>query len=196
MNKSRHVALLGLLAAGLVCSPVLAGGPSGKRNGGGKSEPFIQSAAISLAHTDCEQVAGSLNALFGREKGRTRITCYQPKNMLLIRGNREELDEIKSLAATIDTEESTTQSKTASAATILTKLVPVEHAEAVALHRVLYEVFQKQIRSGSVNFTVDERTNIIILSGAQPTLEVISSLISSLDVELPGDEEKAKKTSA
>lgn len=196
MIQAKHLGTLTALAIAAVGSSAIAQSQATTtRHQPSREIITVQSTAISLEHADCEEVAYGLSRLFVTDGGSTKVTCYEPNNMLLVRALPSVIAEMNELVGKIDIASDAPQAGTTSNG-VLTKLVPVEHASAGDLHRVLHDVFRKQARSGSVNFTVDERTNIIILSGSQQALDVITSLIKSLDVEVSAQSPEMKKTKA
>ena len=68
------------------------------------------------------------------------------------------------------------------------RIFTLKHADAASLQRVLADLTPQQSRADEKPVvSLDERSNALIVTGSEKTLDIVESLIEQLDVDLPAD---------
>ncbi len=145
-------------------------------------EDKIVTQLIHLKYADPNEVKQLCAPLVSKS---SVVLAYEPTNMLII---TDVYSNITRLIRIIDAIDVTGIGKEVS-------VIPVEHADAQELVRILDSVFNEQQRQGkrtnqAITLVADERTNIIVALASEGDTGRIEQLIDMLDKKMPKGKEK------
>ncbi|MGM0593461.1 MAG: type II secretion system secretin GspD [Pseudomonadota bacterium] len=141
--------------------------------GGGEGDESV-TRLIQVENTEAAQLVPVMRPLLPQE---AHLAAYTPTNVLIVSSSAANVKKIVNMVRRID------QAKDADI-----ELVPLEHASATELERILGALQQAQGgkrgdgSSGGVQITADERTNSLILSGEKSARQNIKRVIRRLDI--------------
>ncbi|MFO7592800.1 MAG: type II secretion system secretin GspD [Pseudomonadota bacterium] len=141
---------------------------------GGKGDESV-TRLISVQNTEAAQLVPVLRPLLPQEG---HLAAYTPTNVLIVSSSAANVDKVMRMVRQID------QAKDADI-----ELVPLEHASATELERIL-GALQQQTQGGAnqrggspaAQVIADERTNSLILSGEKAARQNLKRVIQRLDV--------------
>lgn len=147
---------------------------------------------VEIENADAAAVAQSLTQTFGqRAKGGPQtvsITNPRGSNMLVIRANEKELEEIQTAIAQLEA------AGTAGSGEL--KIIPLTYADAEETRLVLEEYLRKPGTHGGrgggaplvgdMRISVSAQNNSLILSGDAEQLEQIAEVVAQIDVQVEG----------
>jgi hypothetical protein len=163
--------------------------PKGRAVEDGKAPPPKVEAVsedwviLKLKAVSAVDLARTADALFGsRSGGGPRLVAEPTTNSVLARGSAKQIEELRRLITALDVPEALAGSADPAAQVEVLRLKYAQVADLVKVLRDVYGKDTKAYRMGA-----DERTNSLVLSGAQKQLEEVRRLVKELDIPGPKD---------
>ena len=145
-------------------------------------EDKIVTQLIHLKYADPNEVKQLCAPLVSKS---SVVLAYEPTNMLIITDVYSNITRLMKIIEAIDV---TGIGKEIS-------VIPVEHADAQELVKIIDSVFNEQRRQRkrpeqAINLVADQRTNIIVVMGSKGDTDQVKKLIDMLDKKMPKGKER------
>jgi type II secretory pathway component GspD/PulD (secretin) len=194
----RRAFVQGLCATLLTCcgaAPGFAGDEETPVADAPASVSETQCAVVFTKHIDCADAATHVRSLFQTDKEVNKATWFRPANAVLLRGTPDEVEQMKSLLTQIDVPPPPVKAAAPPKRELV--VIPVKYADADELLDVVKRatgVFdpkphRRHLSSSSRHgetpaawYAVDDRTNVIVMSGTREQIDNVKGLIEKLDV--------------
>lgn len=142
----------------------------------------VVTAIIDLKHSDAAQFVGTLRPLI---PAAAHLAAYPPTNALIVADTARGIEKINQLVYILDKKDGETE----------LEIIPIVHASAEDIVSVI-ETVAKALDSSTtktpngqkdVNFSVDKRSNAILIIGNKKKRQQMKKLIARLDTPLDGN---------
>jgi general secretion pathway protein D len=145
-------------------------------------EDKIVTQLIHLKYADPNEVKQLCAPLVSKS---SVVLAYEPTNMLIITDVYSNITRLMKIIEAIDV---TGIGKEIS-------VIPVEHADAQELVKIIDSVFNEQRRQRkrpeqAINLVADQRTNIVVVMGSKGDTDQVEKLIDMLDKKMPKGKER------